>query len=715
MPLKKIPIKAGFNKQDTATAAESQWIDGDFVRFRYGNPEKIGGWQELVDNTLAGPARDQLTWTDLEGRKYAAIGTSKLLVVYYEGAFYDITPFDTALTSCTLTSTTGSATVTVNKTLHDLEVGDYFKFTSVSLPGGGVTTFTNANFTTNVFEIITVPTADTFTITMPVQEAGTGMTAQGTMTVSPYVNIGNPFQTYGFGWGTGTYGGTVNDVFTTLNETLDSSETDVTLTSVSGFPASGTVKIDNELISYTSIVGNDLTGCTRGAEGTTAASHSNGATVYDATSFIGWGEASSATTLKLAAGTWSLDNYGQILIATIGNGKTYTWDPSAATPFETRAAVMSGAPTASIMTIVSDRDRHVFHLGTEETIGSPTTQDPMLIRFSNQEDFNTYAPTSTNTAGSFRLDTGNTIIGAIQGKDYILVLTDAAAYVIKFVGSPFTFSLQQVGTNCGCIGQHAIVYIQGAVFWMGYGGGFFVYDGTVKQLPSLVEDFVFTTKGGNPGINYAAGGLVYASHNSLFNEVIWFYPTNNSAQINRSVVYNYNEQVWTTMSLARTTYEDAIVYDVPYATQYSTTATPTFPTINGVTNTFGGTDYYEHEVGTNQSDYYGNETAIPAYIRSGDFDLDVDGDGEYIMRVKRFVPDFKVLEGNAKVTLFLRDYPADTAVSSQLGPYIINSSTEKIDTRARNRLMSIKIENDAVNETWRYGLFRVDVYPDGRR
>jgi hypothetical protein len=379
------------------------------------------------------------------------------------------------------------------------------------------------------------------------------------VTVSPYVNIGNPFQTYGFGWGTGTYGGTVNDVFTTLNETLDSSETDVTLTSVTGFPATGIVKINNELISYTSIVGNDLLGCVRGAEGTTATSHSNGDIVFDATSFTGWGDASSATTLKLAAGTWSLDNFGQILIATIGNGKTFTWDPSAVNPFGTRAVVMSGAPTASIITIVSDRDRHVFHLGTEETIGSPTTQDPMLIRFSNQEDFNTYAPTSTNTAGSFRLDTGNTIIGAIQGKDYILVLTDAAAYVIKFVGSPFTFSLQQVGTNCGCIGQHAIVYIQGAVFWMGYGGGFFVYDGTVKQLPSLVEDFVFTTKGGNPGINYAAGGLVYASHNSLFNEVIWFYPTNSSAQIDRSVVYNYNEQVWTTMSLARSTYEDALV------------------------------------------------------------------------------------------------------------------------------------------------------------
>jgi hypothetical protein len=339
----------------------------------------------------------------------------------------------------------------------------------------------------------------------------------------------------------------------------------------------------------------------------------------------------------------------------------------------------------------------------------------MFIRFSNQEDFNTYAPTATNTAGTFRLDTGNFIVGAIQGKDYIFVLTDTAAYVIQFVGPPFVFSVRQVGTNCGCISQNSIVYAQGAVFWMGSGGGFFVYDGTVKQLPSLVEDFVFTTGGSNLGINYGNSDIIYGSHNNLYNEVIWFYPSENSIQNDRSVVYNYLENNWTTMSLARTSWADAEVFDKPYATKYDDTMLPTFPTINGVTNTNGASIYYEHETGVNDVDISGTKTAIPAYIESGDFDLDIEGDGQYLMKINRFIPDFKILTGNAKVTLLLRNYPSQTQNSQMLGPYTVTSSTTKIDTRARNRLMSIKVENESTDENWRYGLFRVDIQPDGRR
>jgi hypothetical protein len=637
MPLKKIPIKAGFNKQDTSTAAEGQWIDGDFIRFRYGYPEKIGGWQQLTPETLAGVARAQHTWTDLDGNKYAAIGTNKILAIYFEGAFYDITPLGTALTACTYTSTTGSATVTINKAGHGLAVGDYIIFTSVTTPGPTTTGYTSASFTTNTFEVISVPSSGTFRITMATAETGTGVTGGGTLTTTPYIFVGPVNETYGYGWGTSTYG------------------------------------------------------------------------------TVAWGEASSAPTVVLSPANWSFDNFGQILIATIKNGKTFSWNPGASGALTTRASVIAGAPTASIMTIVSDRDRHLIALGTETTIGSPSTQDPMFIRFSNQEDFNTWAPTATNTAGTFRLDTGNKIIGAVQGKDYIFILTDQAAYVMQFVGPPFVFSIRQVGTNCGCIGQHSIVFAQGAVFWMGFGGGFFVYDGTVKQLPSLVEDYVFTTGGDNPGINYNAADIIYGSHNSLYNEVIWFYPTNNSSQVNASVVYNFVENTWTTMSLTRTTYSDAHTYDKPYATKWDSTATPNFPIINGVTNTYGATTYYEHETGVNEVSYTGVKTAIPAYIESGDFDLDIEGDGQYLMKINRFIPDFKILDGNAKVTLLLRDYPSQTQNSQMLGPYTVTSSTTKIDTRARNRLMSIKVENESVDENWRYGLFRVDIQPDGRR
>jgi len=644
--LQKIQFKPGFNKQATETGAEGQWVDGDNVRFRYGQPEKIGGWQQLVDETLAGPVRAQHTWTDLTGKKYAALGTSKVLIIYYEGGFYDITPINADQTGCTFDSTTGSATVTVNLTSHGLSAGDYFKFKTVTLPGGGVTGYTTADFTTNVFEVIATPTGNTFTITMPSNESGTGMSAQGSATLNSYITIGPVFQTPAYGWGTDTW--------------------------------------------------------------------SAGA----------WGEESSTTNVTLDPGSWSLDNYGQLLVATVRNGATYTWNPTTAGALDIRAAVVSGAPTTSLMSLVSDRDRHLFLIGTETTIGSPSTQNKMFIRFSNQESVNEWTPTANNTAGTFLLDQGNEIITAVQGKDYVLVLTDQAAYAIQFVGPPFTFSIRQVGSNCGCLGQHAAVFAQGAVFWMGFGGGFFMYDGTVKQLPSLVEDFVFTTQGDALGINYDANQITYAYHNSLYNEVGWYYAASGSQQINRNVVFNFLEQTWTTGSLARTSYNDSQTYALPYATQFTVNTVPSFPTINGATNTFGSSKYWAHETGVNEVDANGVSTAITSYIQSGDYDLDVQqgmaGDGENIMRVSRFIPDFKNLSGNAKITMFFRNYPNQAEQSDSngpliTGPFTCNSTTTFVSTRVRGRQVSLKIENDAVNQSWRYGTLRLDIQAGGRR
>jgi len=642
--LQKIQFKPGFNKQATETGAEGQWIDGNNVRFRYGQAEKIGGWEQLVTSQIAGPVRDQHTWTDLNGKKYAALGTSKVLVIYYEGDFYDITPLKADVTGCTFDSTTGSATVTVNKNAHGLLIGDYFIFDSVTLPGGGETTFTTAQFETNAFEVISTPNANTFTITMPANEGGTGMSTQGSATVKPYIDVGPVFQTSAYGWGTGAYG-------------------------------------EEE-----------------------------------------WGTTRSTTSVILDPGSWSLDNYGQLLVATVRNGDTYTWDPTGASALDVRATEVTAAPKA-LMSLVSDRDRHLFLMGTLDDLADSTSQNKMFIRFSNQEDINVWNPTATNTAGTFLLDQGNEIITAVQGKDYVLVLTDQAAYVIQFVGPPFTFSLRQVGSNCGCLGQHAAIYAQGAVYWMGFGGGFFMYDGTVKQLPSLVEDFVFTTGGGDPGINYDANQITYAYHNSLYNEVGWFYASSNSQQINKTVVYNFMEQSWTTGSLSRTSYNDAHTYNLPYATEYTRTATPSFPTINGVTNTFGASKYWAHETGVNQVDANGNATAISSYIQSGDYDLSeqgLAGDGEFIMRISRFIPDFKNLDGNAKITLFFRDYPAEAKQSDSngpliTGPFTITTSTNFISTRVRGRQVSIKIENDAVDESWRYGTLRLDIHAGGRR
>jgi len=636
MPLTNVQIRPGFNKQVTETGAEGQWTDGDFVRFRYGLPEKIGGWEQITGSTLVGAVREQLVWADLDGRRYVALGTNKGLFIYYEGAFYDITPLDTALTGATFDTTDTSATVTVNYAGHNLIAGDLFTFTSVTPPVGAG--YVAADFETNTFQVVTAPDANTFTITMAAAATAT-TSASGSATINPYINVGPLTQTYGYGWGTDTWGAG------------------------------------------------------------------------------GWGEASSTSTVVLDPGSWSLDHFGQILIATVKNGKTFQWSPinSDANALITRATIVSGAPTRSVMSIVSERDRHLIVLGTETIIGDPAKQDKMFIRFSDQEDISDYTPTSINTAGTFRLDSGVKIIGAAKAKDYILILTDTSAYVMQFVGPPFTFSIRQVGSNCGAIGQHAIKYVNGAVWWMGQAGGFFVYDGTVKAVPCLVEDFVFTNKGSNLGINYNAGEIVYAGLNHLYSEINWFYPKSGSEKVDRVVSYNYEENVWTTGSMDRTSWADATLYDNPYATKFNATGIPTYPTIQGVTNVNGASTYYAHEVGNNEVDSTGVKTAIPAFIQSGDFDLATGGDGQFFMSMRRFIPDFKLLTGNAQVTINLRRYPSDTATSSPLGPFTVTSSTEKIDTRARSRFASLKIANTSTDQDWRFGTFRADVQPDGMR
>ena len=655
--LQKLNFKPGFNKMITESGAESQWVDGDNVRFRYGLPEKIGGWNQLTvaSLTLPGAARAQHTWTSIAGEKYAAIGTSQGLFLYYGNDFYDISPLQAGLSGAVFNSNNSSDTVTVTRGAHNLVVGDYITFSSVTLPGGGATSYTASDFEDNTFEVQLVASASVFTIKMPSAETGTGMSSAGSATIDPYEKVGPTFQTAGYGWGTDTW------------------------------------------------------------------------------STSTWGTERTVSDVILEPGLWSLDNFGEVLVATIKGGKTFTWNAGATNARTIRASTTTtnfqttNNPTSSRLTQVSDRDRHLFHFGTETTIGDTSTVDPLFIRFSNQEDLNTYTPTAVNTAGSFRLDKGNKIVGAVSGKDYTLVLTDSSAYVIQFVGPPFTFSVKQVGTNCGLIGQNALSYSDGIVFWMSGEGGFFAYDGTVKSLPCLVEDFVFNTDGDNLGINFNASDIIYAEHNTLYSEVNWFYPKSGSDQIDRVVTYNYAEQVWTTGSLARTTYADTGVFDAPYATEYNKTSTPNFP-IQGITNRFGASTYYAHEVGTDQVNSSGT-TAIAAFIKSGDYDIsarrsalggttglaDLRGDGEFFMSVRRFIPDFKVLTGNSKITLLLNDYPNNTSSSSPLGPFTITSSTDKVDTRARGRLVALKIENDAVGETWRYGTLRVDIKPDGRR
>ena len=634
MALIDFKFQAGIDKQNTSVGAENRWVDSDNVRFRYGLPEKVGGWASLVTDTIVGVARAQHAFVDLDGNRYVAIGTDKFLLIYFEGKLHDITPLKTTLTSATIATTNGSSTCTITKTAHGLSAGDIIQLDNVTLPGG--TGFSNSDFEDKNFQVITVPTTSTFTITQSSNAIATVSTG-GSLSIKPFEPVGPRAQSYGYGWGIDTWG-----------------------------------------------TGN-------------------------------WGEAASASDISLEPGLWSLSNFGEVLIATIGNGKTFTWNAGAGSPLTTRASTTTSNfqtnnnPTATRITLTSPTTRHLIHLGTETTIGNTSTQDDMFIRFSDREAINVYTPTATNTAGSQRLQDGTKIMSAIRSKENILVWTDNSLYLMKFVGAPFTFGFEQVGTNCGIIGKNAVIQIDGAAFWMS-SKGFFLYDGTVKSLPCSVEDFVYDN------FDTTKGQQVYAGLNNLYTEIVWYYPSNGSEYNDKYVVYNYGEGTWYTGTEARTTWIDATVYQNPFATKYDSNSSGTFPVIVGESG-LGQTTYFEHEVGTDQVNPDGTTTTVTSFIQSFDFDISNPqmGEGEFFLAVRRFIPDFKNLLGNAKVTLAVKRFPQQSQSTTSLSPFTITATTNKKDTRARGRYVNIKIENDAASESWRFGTFKIDIQPDGRR
>jgi hypothetical protein len=714
--LQKIKFAPGFNKQVTATGGEGQWVTGDNVRFRYGYPEKIGGWAQLGSVEMTGRNTAIHHFVNTSGIKYAALGTSSILYAYSGGIFYDIHPIKstTTLTSA-FTTTNGSATVTLTfSSAHSMNKGDIIlldNFTSITNSN-----FVSGDFTDVKFMVASIPTTTTLTITMASNESGSGASTSGGIRVKHYYPVGPAVETATTGWGLGSWGGQQQGQFTsTLSSGINASVTSLTMASSSSFASTGTVQIGAELITYTGNSGGTLSGLTRGASGTTAAIHSSGATVTDASNYFAWNSAASGD-IVTAPGLWSLDNFGNKLIATINGGESFEWDSNPTTANATRATIISGAPTASAFSLVSTPDRHLIFFGTETTIGTKSTQDPMFVRFSSQEDINTYTPSATNTAGTQRLADGSKIVGAIRGRDAIYVWTDTALFTMRFVGPPFTFSFQQVGTNCGLIGQNAAVEVDGTAYWMSE-NGFFRYTGRLESLPCLVEDHVFDD------INTIPKQHINAGLNNLFGEVVWFYPNSGSGTVNRMVTYNYLDSsaerpVWTTGTLARTAWQDSAVFGKPHATEYDTSSNGTSGSSTFVQGNVDGVSYYyEHETGLDQI-REGATTSIIASIESGDFDIGqqgLAGDGEFMMKIRRVLPDFLAQTGDARLTLNLRDFPNDTQASSSLGPFIVNNSTKKIDTRARARSISLKIDNTSTSQFWKLGTFRIDYQPDGRR
>ena len=725
--LQKLGFAPGFNKQVTETGAEGQWFDGDNVRFRYGTPEKIGGWQQLGQDKLTGAARAIHHWDDNAGIKYAAIGTNRILYVYSGGTYYDIHPIRTTLTGVNFTSTSSSTTVTVTCSgVHGLADNDIVMFDSVSGVTAVGSTYTDATFEDVKFMVASVPTSTTFTITMASQETGTPLSTSGSASALLYYTVGPSQQLGGFGWGTGLFGGTsLGAATTTLASTINDTVTDIPLVNSAAFPSTGEVRIGTEDISFTNnnTTTNILSGCAREVNGTTKAGHSSGATVTNISEYAGWGDPSS-TDFTIDPGLWILDNYGTKLIALIYNGKCFEWDAAATNATSNRATVLANAPTASRHVLVSTPDRHLVFFGTETTVGSTTTQDDMFIRFSDQENIDgtdAYTTKAENTSGTQRLADGSKIMGAIKGRDAIYVWTDTALFLMKFVGQPFTFSFEQVGTNCGLFGKNACIEVDGSAYWMSE-NGFFTYDGQLKSMPCLVEDHVYDD------INATSRDLINAGLNNLFGEVSWFYCTAASNQINRVVTYNYLDSspkrpIWTTGTLPRAAWQDSAVFDKPHATYYDPSDDASSDVIG---NTDGSTIYYNQETGTDQITAGGTVTAVIGTITSGDFDItqrrsntgqtvgmpDIRGDGEYIMRISRFIPDFISQTGNTAVKFKTRIYPNSSEVTTT---FSCDSTTTKKDVRVRARQIALEIANTGIAEDWKLGTFRLDIHPGGRR
>ena len=621
MTLTKIQLKPGIQKQTSDLGAAGGYVDADNVRFRYGLPEKIGGWQKTTDNRLIGVARDAHHWVSLDGTRLAALGTDKKLYIYANGILYDITPARQTNSSVSniFTTTNGSANVTVNITGHGANAGDIVTFSGTTGLSG--TSFTAEQFDRS-FEIKSVTSTNAFVIEQDATES-TGTATTGTATAVFDISIAPAFSTFGYGWGTSTW----------------NTET--------------------------------------------------------------WGTARSTSSVTLDGRDWSLDNFGELLIATALNGSTFQWSPTT-DGLTGKASLVTNAPTTSKFSLVSTPDRHLILFGTEKTVGTGSSQDPLLLRFSSQEDINTYQPAAENTAGSLRIQDGSSIVGADKARGQILVWTDTSLHGLQFIGPPFTFGLNQLGRNCGLLGQHSAVVVRDVAYWMGQ-NAFFVFDGTVKKLPCSVDDFVFEN------IDLTQSDQIFAGVNTEFAEIIWFYVTNpdNVAQpqVNRCVVYNYLEQTWSVGTLNRTSWVDRGVFQFPLATEYepNTTANTT-PTVIGLSN--GASSYYEQEFGTDA-----DGESMAAFIQSGDFNIDEGG--EQLMRIARFIPDFRNQSGDLTVTWSFKNYPYGNVVS-QTASTVATTDTKK-DIRGRGRQANFKIESNTAAGNFKMGTFTMDVFPDGQR
>ena len=746
MPLQKLQFRPGINRENTSYANEGGYYAANKIRFRSGMPEKVGGWEadtgtntsalKPTTGTLWGVCRALWNWLNLTGYNLLALGTN---LKYYiqngaSGFYYDVTPLrvTTSAGDVTFAASTGSTTITVTDAGHGAQTGDFVTYSGAVSLGGNITAaILNAEFQ------ITYLSSNQYTITSSVAAAAGDSGNGGASVVGAYqITTGNAVFTQNVGWGAGTWGGIVLGTATNqLNGAINNSVTTITVDSTTGFSTpTGTLLIDQETITYTGTTGTTFTGCTRGVSGAgsgAAASHADNAAVVQSTTFTGWGAAAAAglgTQLRL----WSQSTFGEDLIFNARGGALYYWANSASANTFNRAQLLgpsasivtksgtittdSSCPTVANFVMVSDASRFVLTFGVND-YGS-VIQDPLLIRWSDQESFATWFPAVTNQAGSYRLSHGSQIITAMQTRQEILVLTDSAIYSMQYLGPPYVWSFQIMGDNISIAGPNAIATANNITYWMGT-DKFYMYSGRVQTLPSTLREYVYND------INLTQSFQFMAGTNEGYNEIWWQYCSADSDVIDRYVIYNHLDNVWYygdwanytgTAFQGRTAWLDSALRAYPMAATYGVAG--------GSTNTL----LVYHENGVDDGTV-NPSNPIVAQVTSSDFDI---GDGHNFGFVWRLIPDltFDGSTVNQPIAMFTVLPRANSGapygnannpdvVSAQnyqnQRNYAVQQFTQQVYVRIRGRQMAFKVSSDEIGVQWQLGVPRIDIRPDGRR
>jgi len=640
MVLQKLEFRPGINTELPDYANENGWSDGDKIRFRVGYPEKIGGWAKKGDNQFIGSARALKPWLTLESDRLIGVGTHLKYYIEDGGVYYDITPIrnTTAAGDVTFSASQGSSVITVTDTNHEARVGDFVTFSGAASLGGAIT----ADVLNQEYQIQTAPTTSTYTINA----------RAATTNVNQYYN-----------------NGVIDDSAALVVATSGDTNT-------GGSSAVAAYQVQTGV--DTSTFGN----------GWGAGTWSRGA----------WNSRATINVLSENLRLWQHDTFGEDLVFCIRDGSVFYWDTSGTTAqrgvYLSSLTGASNTPTIAKQVMVSDIDRHVIAFGCNP-IGS-NAQDPLLIRFSDQENPADWTPSTTNTAGDLRIGSGTAIVQAVETRQEILVFTDQALHSMQFIGPPYTFGINRVSENITIRSPNAAVAIGDSVYWMGV-DQFYVYRGNVNQLNCTVKEKILTD------INNDQATKIFVGVNSGFQEIWWFYPSLNSDNIDKYVVYNYEMDIWYYGTLNRTAWIDRGIDDFPIA---------------------AGTDgkLYSHEFGIDDQSG-ATPAALESFIQSAPIDL---GDGEVFSYVRKLIPDITFRTSTnpapqADFTIDAFNYNGGLQVSTDTANIVKSSSvpveqyTEKVDLRVRGRAVALKISSDQVGTTWRTGLNRLDIRPDGKR